>query len=240
VSVVNNHTGERFRNGHQFLMIDESPTRLRSVRKGEIIAWPAQADGRSEISGGLIHHWLGAMFIANTTLDSVFDVFDDYDSYTRHFSPTVVSASLIDESGSSRRFSMRLAKRVMFVNAAIDAQYESVHYRNGGHRWYSLTQTTQVRQIENFGQPTQRVLSPDVGSGYIWRLCGISRFEERDGGVYIEVEAIALTRTVPTYATWLISPMITRLSKSALVTSLSQTREAVRMYSSPAQQLVRR
>jgi hypothetical protein len=240
VTAVKQRTAERFEHADSFLMIDKSPDGLRRVRKGEVLAWPAITNGRSQLAGGLVHHWNGAIFIANTNLDTVFDILDDYESYERYFRPTVVAASLINGNGSHRQFSMRLVRRVMFVTAAVEAQYDSVHYRNGGPRWYSVTQSTRIQEIENFGQPSQRLLAPDSGNGYIWRLYGVSRFEERDGGVYIEVEAMALTRAVPAYTSWLLNPVITRLSKNAILTSLTQMREAAHVYSRPVQQLVRR
>jgi len=39
---------------------------------------------------------------------------------------------------------------------------------------------------------------PDgTGSGYVWRLHSIARYEQREGGVDLELEAIALTRDIP-------------------------------------------
>ncbi len=47
------------------------------------------------------------------------------------------------------------------------------------------------------------------GSGLIWRLSSIKRLEERDGGVYAELEAIALRRDIPV-AFRLIAMLIVR------------------------------
>ena len=63
--------------------------------------------------------------------------------------------------------------------------------------------------------------------GFIWRLQSIARYEERDGGVYVELEAIGLTRDIPVSLRWVTSPLVTRLSRSALATSLRQTRDGV-------------
>jgi len=37
--------------------------------------------------------------------------------------------------------------------------------------------------------PIRNKLPTDEGHGYIWRLYSLTKFEERDGGVYIEVES---------------------------------------------------
>ena len=93
---------------------------------------------------------------------------------------------------------------------------------------YTLSQTTNVREIEKYGQPNQRELDPDKGNGFIWRLSSINRYEERDGGLYVEVEAMALTREIPISLRFLVKPVVMDLSRSSLRTSLEQTRDAVR------------
>jgi hypothetical protein len=63
--------------------------------------------------------------------------------------------------------------------------------------------------------------------GFLWRLDSYWRFEERDGGVYIECEAISLTRDIPTGLAWLIEPIIRQLPQESLVNTLRATRNAV-------------
>jgi hypothetical protein len=93
---------------------------------------------------------------------------------------------------------------------------------------YGVSYMTRVQEIENFGQAGQRKLPPDTGSGLVWRLYSFSRFEERDGGVYVELEAIALSREIPFSMRWVVDPIVRRVSRSSVVTSLRQTSEAAR------------
>jgi hypothetical protein len=65
------------------------------------------------------------------------------------------------------------------------------------------------------------------GGGYIWKLYSIGRLAERDGGVYIEIEAVALSRDIPAALRFIVDPIVRSVSRSALVTSLTQTEEAV-------------
>ena len=46
--------------------------------------------------------------------------------------------------------------------------------------------------------------------------------------MYVEVEAIALSRDIPVSLRWLVDPIVRRISRSSLVTSLQQTGDAVR------------
>lgn len=65
------------------------------------------------------------------------------------------------------------------------------------HRWYGYSTTTHIQEVAKFGTPEQHTLPEDAGLGLIWRLASITRLEERDGGVYAELEAIALSCDIP-------------------------------------------
>jgi hypothetical protein len=67
------------------------------------------------------------------------------------------------------------------------------------------------------------------GHGIVWRLFGITRYVERDGGVYLELEAIGLSRDIPASLRWVVEPIVRRVSRASLSTSLRQTGNAVRL-----------
>ena len=53
------------------------------------------------------------------------------------------------------------------------------------------------------------------------------RFEERDGGVYVECESISLTRDIPAGFGWLVGSFVTSIPEESLEETLGQTRAAV-------------
>ena len=59
--------------------------------------------------------------------------------------------------------------------------------------------------------------------GYVWRQIGIERLEERDGGVYVELETIVLSRGIPAGFHWLIKPLADELPRKLMRTRLSTT-----------------
>src|SRR5579862_8682126 len=85
----------------------------------------------------------------------------------------------------------------------------------------------EVREIQGYRHSDERLLPPDTGNGFIWRIRSMARWEERDGGVYLELEAIALTRDIPSSLAWLVNPVVNHLSINSLRTTLRQTRDAV-------------
>src|SRR5579862_2395356 len=77
---------ERAAGNRPFLWVDESPDLGRSVRAGDVLV--AGYD-LLKVPHGLIHHWIGAMFIPNATLDTVTRVLSDYDRYCDFYRPIV-------------------------------------------------------------------------------------------------------------------------------------------------------
>jgi hypothetical protein len=74
---------------------------------------------------------------------------------------------------------------------------------------------------------TAGVVESIQGTGLIWRLSSITRLEERDGGVYAELEAIALSRDIPAAFRLFVTPIVRRVSRDSLATSLHQTKVAI-------------
>jgi hypothetical protein len=70
-----------------FLWPDETPEGRRRVQHSEILASPAGKGGRTSVLHGLIHHWVGAVFIPDTKLDQVLAVAHDYDRSEDFFKP---------------------------------------------------------------------------------------------------------------------------------------------------------
>ncbi len=117
-------------------------------------------------------------------------------------------------------------RRVLFLNAAMEGRYQAQDIMVNSRRGYNVD-ATQVREIENYGHSGEHPLPPDTGNGFLWRIHSIARYEERDGGVYLELEAIVLARDIPVSLRWLVTPAVRRLSINSLTTTLSQTRDAV-------------
>ena len=122
---------------------------------------------------------------------------------------------------------MTWQRRVLFVNAAMKGQYQAYDFAVDARRGYNVTYTRQVQEIEGYGHSGEHLLPPGQGNGFIWRLHSIARYEERDGGAYLELEAIALTRDIPASLRWLVNPAVNHLSINSLMTTLRQTRDAV-------------
>lgn len=217
----------RLEAGQPFLWMDESADRGASVRKGEIVVAPVVGKGSQEVPNGLIHDWIGAAFIPHATIESLLAVVHDYDRYQDLYKPVVIQSKALAASDTEQEFSMTWERHVLFVDAAIKGRYHAHDFVVDAHRGYNITNSTRVQEIEDYGRAAAHLLPPDHGNGFIWRMHSIARYEERDGGVYLELEAIALTRDIPGSLRWLVNPVVNKLSVRSLTTTLHQTRVAV-------------
>jgi hypothetical protein len=140
----------------------------------------------------------------------------------------VVSAKPLETGEWEDRFSMVIMNKSFFAKSALDSDYHSTFAQIDDQRWYSVSETTRVQEVAEYGGPSSYMLPQDHGTGIIWRLLSIARYQERHGGVYVELEAIALSRDIPGGLRWLVEPIVRRVSRSSLVASLQETADAVR------------
>jgi hypothetical protein len=213
--------------GNAFLAIDALPAEAAKLRQGDIIASPAASNVPLKVPAGLIHDWTGAIFIPNATLRDVLQVVRDYGQYESVYRPNVVSAKPLETSEWEDRFSMVVMNKSFFAKSALDSDYHSTFTQLDDQRWYSVSETTRVQEVVEYGGPSPYTLPQDHGTGIIWRLYSIARYEERDGGVYVELEAIALSRDIPGGLRWMVAPIVRRVSRSSLALSLQETADAV-------------
>jgi len=230
VHASENRAADRHKGSH-FLWMDEDADRARRVRAGEIVVVPMDPHMPKSVPHGLIHDWIGAAFIPNAKLDDLFAVIRDYDRYKEFYRPTAVDSKELSHDANSEgeryAFQLRLVNRAVLLKTGLDTRSEAIYSRIDDRHWACTVRAIKIREIQNPGDSDERLLPPDEGTGYIWRLASFSRFEERDGGVYVELEALALTRDVPMALRFLVNPMIRGIARGSLVTSLRQSSLAV-------------
>jgi hypothetical protein len=213
---------------NHFLWADEDPDRARRLRKGEILVTPVNGTGQIEVPNGLIHDWQGAAFFPDVTIESVFATTDQYACYKHFYKPLVIESRLLSRDEKQVSFSMRWLKKALWISAVMEADYQANYFRRDDSSGYGFVWSTRIQDVVNYGTPSEHLLPPGTGSGFVWRLFSISRFREQDGGVYVELEAIVLSRPIPARMGWLVNPVVRRLSQSSLLTSLGETYQAVR------------
>jgi len=217
---------ETLRSGGPFLWSDAVADRAQRVRAGQVVAQFWAGHGPVKVPSGLIHDWVGASLIPGATVADTLALIQDYDNHKNVYAPEVMASKLISRHDHDFRIYLRLLKRKI-ITVVLDTEHE-VHYRSlDGSRSLCRSYSTRIAEVESAGSPNEKVLQPDTGYGFLWRLYSYWRFEEREGGVFIECRAISLTRDVPFGLGWAIEPIIQKLPQESLINTLECTRKAV-------------
>jgi hypothetical protein len=157
----------------------------------------------------------------------------DYDRHKDLFQPEVVDSRVLSRHENDFKIYLRLLKKKV-ITVVLNTEHEVTYTPLGKTRARSVSRSTRIAEVENPGKPNERELPPGTGQGFLWRLNSYWRFEERDGGTWVECEAISLTRDIPTGLNWIVQPIIRDLPKESLENTLSSTRAAlVKLASEP-------
>lgn len=206
---------------------EEAYERLKSG-KVELRHVNGEAAGESSaIPGGMIHDWQGMVFIPGAKLDEVLSLLQDYDHHATYYAPDVEKAKIEAHDGDHFRVFMRF-RRKKIVTVVLNTEQEITYYRDSPTRAHSRSSAIRIAEVENAGKPQESEKTPGDDNGFMWRLETWWRLEERDGGVYVQNEAVTLTRAIPPGLGWLIEPFITGIPEETLEFTLKATREAVR------------
>jgi hypothetical protein len=215
---------------HAFLKIDTLSAEQRSgmvarMRQGEIVI-EKQGETPTEITGGLIHDWGGTVYLPKVSVSQVLALVQDYDHLTRYYSPDVMQSRLISRKGDDFQVFMRLRKHKV-ITVVLDTEYAVQYGRLDATHQYSFSRSTRVSEIDNPGTPNEKALPAGKDHGFMWRLNSYWAFEQVDDGVWVECEAISLTRDIPTGVAWMIGPFVNSIPRESLQFTLEAMRKAL-------------
>jgi hypothetical protein len=231
VASVASSMEQRAKGDHPFLWIDESPDMKKQVIAGDVIVAPRE---HAKISNGLIHHWLGAIFFPGATLDQVTAVLDDYDHYKDMYAPMITKSKLLEQTGHSKKVNLLLVGKAAGVIGAVDTDDDIQIVKVNVDKCYTVSNSIRAQEISDYGKSSEHLLAQDQGPGYVWRTFGITRMMQRDGGVYLEMETVSLSRGIPWEFRWLVAPVTEHLPRMVMTQTLNDTREAVKKSAKPA------
>lgn len=203
---------------------------LARLKRGEIIIERLHTEDHGQpisVPNGLIHHWRGTIFVPGATLQQTLAFLEDYDNQYKFYSPDVERSRLIQRTGNDFKIFLRLRKHKV-ITVVLNTNYDVKYTLIGDDRAISDSRSTRITEVENAGKPNESEKLVGNDSGFMWRLNSYWRFLERDGGVYIQLEAVSLTRDIPTGLNWLIGPFVTSIPKESVEFTLSHTRDALR------------
>jgi hypothetical protein len=218
----------------RLLWIDTLPENARAagyaaLKHGEVKMQKLETrenDTAIQPPAGLIHHWVGAIFIPSATLQDVLAVLQDYNRHSEYYAPDVERSKLESRDGDHFRAFLRF-RRHKVITVVLDTEHDVRYFHDSVSRAHSRSSAVRIAQVENPGKSDERERTPGDDDGFLWRMETWWRMSETDGGVYVQSEVVSLTRNIPAGLGWLIGPFVTSIPKETLTFTLQATRKAV-------------
>jgi len=225
---------EELKRGTNLLWIDELPQPERAeayaaLKRGEVKMKKLEIlDGGKPIAcpGGIIHHWVGVVFIPGARLDDVLGMLEDYDKHSVYYAPDVERSKIESRNGDHFRVFLRF-RRHKVITVVLDTEHDIDYFHDGPERAHSRSSAVRIAEVENPGKSDEREKPPGQDGGFLWRMETWWRMEERDRGVYVQSEVVSLTRDIPVLLRWMIEPFVTSIPRETLNATLGATRKAV-------------
>jgi hypothetical protein len=218
----------------RFLWIDtQPPARRAELQKGlqqggVIIERLETRDGTKEIDApdGLIHHWIGVVFIPKVSVKEAVTLMQDYDNHATYFAPAIAASNTLERDAERFKVALRFhVKKIITVT--MDTENEAEFFHPSPDRAHSRIRSTRVTEIADAGTPREKAKPAGEENGFMWNLNTYWRFLERDGGTYIQCESLTLSRDVPFALAWIIRPIVTQMPKESLTFTMGKVREAL-------------
>ena len=197
------------------------------LRRGELIVEKLTPPTGADLPGAMLHHWRGTAFAPGATAADFERLMKDFNAYPQHFSPQVVQAKTLTQQGDRFQASMRVRQRHV-ITVVMDTNYDITFGRLDARHGYSISRSTRIAEIDSPGTSRERVLNSKEEHGFLWRLNTYWSYEERDGGLYMQIESVSLTRAVPRGLGWVVGPFVESVPRESLEFTLRSTCDALR------------
>ena len=201
-------------------------TELR-LRRGELIVEQLTPATGAVLSGAMLHHWRGTAFVSGATAADFEQLMKDFNAYPEHFSPQVLEAKVLAQQGDRLQAVMRVRQRHV-LTVVMDTAYDIVFGRLDARHGYSISHSTQISEIASPGTRAERALTASEEHGFLWRMNTYWSYEERDGGLTMQIESISLTRSIPTGLGWAVRPFVESVPRESLEFTLRAACSALR------------
>lgn len=209
------------------------------ARRGEIVAMPfsyrsANKGASVPIEDGLINHWLGVMFVPGATVDQVRAVLQDYPNYSKIYGPEVAESKIIKANGNDFDIFLRLHRHVRIkalLGYAFDVEFNSnyhVRYAKVGETLTVRSLSTRIAEVKDVKKSHTEEKEPGYDNGYLWSLRSYWRVIPAQGGVFVECEAVSLSRSVPGFVEKMVTYFTTNFPEESMRATLKATRESVK------------
>lgn len=213
----------RWQGKKNFFYIEDDAQTKTVVLGGELYI-KQMTNAPVEIPNGLIHDWLGAIYIPNTSLDRVLNILQDFDKHKKIY-PEVADSRTIRRSRNEVVGYWRLQKKGLvpiILNVEQNARYQQV----SPGKWTCKAYARKITEVDTGLFKSGRTFPLGEGHGYLWRLYSYWSLEAFHNGVLAECRTLSLSRDIPPGLSWAVGPYVQKMPQDSITSTLKHTREA--------------
>jgi hypothetical protein len=227
VKTVESRLAQQHQSRDGFLAPPLTPQNKKRLQQGELIIEPLTPVTGSALPGALLHDWRGTAFAPGATVADFERLMKNIGAYPQYFSPQVLQAKLLSQQGDRLQAFMRVRQHHV-ITVVMDTTYDITFGRLDAQHGYSLSRSTKVSEIDSPGTAGERTVPADEEHGFLWRQNTYWTYEEGDGGLYMQIESVSLSRSVPNGLNWIVQPFIEKIPRESLEFTLRSTCNALR------------
>jgi hypothetical protein len=228
ITTVESRLLQQHRSPNGFLAPPSPPAQSETrLRQGELIIEQITPSTTADFPAAMLHHWRGTAFAPGAKAADFERLMKNYDAYPQKFSPQVLQAKILMQQEDHFQVVMRVRQRHV-LTVVMDTTYDVTFARLDPLRGYSISRSTQISEIDSPGTDHEHALSASEEHGFLWRLYTYWSYKERDGGLYMQIESVSLTRSIPTGLGWAIGPFVSSVPRESLEFTLRSTCNALR------------
>jgi hypothetical protein len=200
--------------------------RQARLHSGAFAVEELNSSTEDDLPGAMLHHWRGTAFVPGAHPASFEHLLRDFPAYPRVYAPQVVSARILAQQPERMQATMRVRQKHV-LTVVLDTTYDVAFAHVDQNRGDSVSHGSRVTEIDNAGTAKERNLSSAEQHGFLWRIDTYWSWEERDGGLYIQIESVTLTRGIPHGLGWAIGPFVQSIPRESLEFTLRATAAAL-------------
>jgi hypothetical protein len=179
-----------------------------------------------KVPGGLVHHWMAIGFIPGISRDQMINLAQDYPRHPEVYAPDVQRAQVLEHFDQHFLVSYRFYRHAI-VTTVYNTEFNVDYQLPDSSRGYCSARAVRIAEVQNPGKPDEKELSVGNDHGYMWRLNLYTRYLEKDNGVYVQIEFVALSRSAPGIVGWVANPYIRSIPTAYLTNYVRTTQRTL-------------
>lgn len=199
------------------------PVDVARLHQGELVIEPLTNAPGKPFPGALLHDWRGTAFVPGATAAEFEQFLKDFNKYPQEFSPQVLQTSVISQKGDHAVVRMRVRQH-NGITVVMDTTYDVSFGRLDPQHGYSTSRSTKISELDSSGHP----MSPEEEHGFLWRMNTYWSYAQVEDGLYIQLESVSLTRSIPTGLGWIVGPFVKSVPRNSMEFTLRSASDALR------------